>query len=308
MIKWQGRPRGLGVIISQLSFYLACGPAEVLVPNRDNLAFDIKRIWQIPDDELIVRVGDDQHAVPNIESDELCTFVPYLSKDVVRLYDQKFSVGARHKPCVAVCMHQGSGLGEDLAIKSMPYNKYSTKDQYAQIVQKLCDLGYDPIIINRRDMTLEQKTYLLNELCEFVIGYEGGLHHLAHCLRIPCMVLPWRYNDMGHEPVRPGIYYETHRFHADRKTYFLNTVDDFLSMTNDDVHGLLKQLHDDQGNNVLWSPTVTINLETLRIRCRDPFLDLTPRICWDAEKGKQIVDFIKDHLPVQNMIQYAIQQ
>ena len=308
-IVYQGRPAGLGVIITQLSFLLCTQRSiELWVPNSDNLAVAIKRIWRIADDQLTIKIGTNPNAIPNLESDELCTYAPYLSSNIIELYGKEFHVGKRNKPCVALCMHHGTGLGENINPKYMPYNKYASREEYQQIFQRLCDLGYDVIVINRSDITIEQKAYLLNELCEFVIGYEGGLHHLAHCLKIPCIVLPWKYNDTGGDPVYPGMYYETHRFHADRKTYFLNTINDFLEMSDSEIKDLIDQLHLGKGNNILFSPQVTFDPETLRIRCRNPYMDLTPRLCWCESRGEKTVKFIKENLLLENMIKYPVDQ
>lgn len=306
--RWQAPPQGLGTLLIQLSFYMACGPAEVLVPNQDNLLFDVKRIWQIPDDVLKITVGKAADAIPFLESDELCTYAPYLSGDVINLHGREFSTGKKNKPCVALCMHHGAGLGEDLALKSMPFNKYATMEEYTKISHRLHRLGYDVIMINRRGINIEQKTYLLNELCEFVIGYEGGLHHLAHCLKIPSIVLPWKYDDMGHDPTYPGILYETHRFHADRKTHFLDTVDSFLDMSNQQITDLVQDLHNNRGNNLLFSPGVSFDAATLKIAYRDRALnlDLTPRICWCETRGERTVKIIKEKLPLERMIRYGV--
>lgn len=301
--KFFGPPAGLGSILVHMSFFMAVrSPVEIFVDDHSNIAFDVKRIWQITDEKLIVTVGKDPGAIPWIPTDELCTYVPYLSSETILLYGREFEVGKTHKPCVALSMHHGGGLGEHLVVKSMPYNKYSTMAEYQEIFQKLCRMGYDVMTINSHDIDVEQKALLLNEFCEFVIGYEGGLHHLAHCLKIPCVVLPWKYNDMGGEPSYPGIYYETHRFHADRKTYFLDSVEEFLDMSEKQIAQLVEDLHDDRGNNILFSPGVTFDPETLKITTPDR--DLTPRICWCETYGEQTVRILKEYLPLENMVRY----
>lgn len=310
-LKFIGVPSGLGSTLIQMSFLMASNaPIEIFVSDDKNLAFDVKRIWQIPDEKLIVTLGEDPAALSWIPSDELCTYAPYLFNETIELYGQRFKIGKRNKPCVGLSMHHGSGLGEDLEIKFMPYNKYSTMDEYQQIFQRLCQMKYDVIVINRPDITIEQKTFLINELCEFVIGYEGGLQHLAHCLKVPCIVLPWKYNDMGGDPVVPGIYYETHRYHPDRKTYFLNAVGDFLSLSQEQIRQLIEDLHNDRGNNILFSPDVTFDPGTLKINYRSGHqsLDLTPRICWCETRGAEVVKIIKETLPLENMVRYPVHQ
>jgi len=295
------RPQGLGIIITQLSFVLAAQRSAVaVVPNPDNMVYDLKRIFAIPDSRLIVELGTD--GLPDLETDELCTYAPYFHSDTVNLFGHQYSTARKKKPCVALAMHHGTGLGDS---KSMPYNKFATADEYNQAFQKLTDSGYDVITMNQRGMTLEQKVYVLNELCDFVVGYEGGLHHLAHVLQIPCVVFPWQYNDAGGDPVYPGMYYETHRFQPDRGTWFLKTVDEFLAWTPAELTTMIDRLHDQQGNNILFDPDTAIDPNTLTITAGNG-RDLTPRIMWCETRGKYTTAFVKEHLPLENMVKYPV--
>jgi hypothetical protein len=298
------RPAGLGIIIIQLSFLLAMRrPVTAIVANADNLVYDFKRIFKIPDAQLIVEQGTDGY--PDLESDELCTYAPYFSSDTVTLFGKDFDTARKKKPCVALAMHHGSGLGEDLPLKGMPFNKFATANEYRQIFDMLTSAGYDVIVMNRADVDVEQKIFLINELCEFVVGYEGGIAQLAHILKVPAIILPWKYNDMGHAPVYPGILYEPHRYHVDSKTYFLNSVDEFLNLSKHDLDHLVERLHNDGGNNILFDPKVTLNPDTLEIHTANG-LNLTPRICWCETRGAYTTEFIKTYLPIENMVKYRL--
>ena len=298
------RPAGLGIIIIQLSFLLAMRrPVTAVVANADNLVYDFKRIFKIPDAQLIVEQGTDGY--PDLESDELCTYAPYFSSDTVTLFGQDFGTARKKKPCVALAMHHGNGLGEDLPLKHMPFNKFATADEYRQIFDLLTRAGYDVIVMNRANVNVEQKIFLINELCEFVVGYEGGIAQLAHVLKVPAIILPWKYNDMGHDPVYPGILYEPHRYHVDPKTYFLNSVNDLLNLSKHDLDRLVERLYNDGGNNILFNPEVTLNPDTLEIHTADG-LNLTPRIMWCETRGAYTTDFIKTHLTIENMVKYRL--
>lgn len=301
MTRYNVWPQGLGTIITQLSFLIATGEkTTAVVSNEDNIIFDLKRIFQIPDSVLTIEIGDNGH--PDLETDELCTFAPYISPDTISLFGSTFSTQRKKKPCVALSMHHGNGLGENLWPKIMPFNKYATADEYSQIFNQLTQFGYDVVVINSKDINIEQKIYLLNELCEFVIGYEGGLHHLAHCLKVPSIILPWKYNDIGEKPVYPGIYFETHRFHPDKKTYFLNTVEDFLKLDQGQLNQIIEDLYNDRGNNILFDPKTFMIPETLEIY--NDGMNLTPRICWCETRGVRVTNFIKEHLPLERMVKY----
>ena len=301
MHRYNIRPQGLGIIITQLSFVLAARQSSVaVVPNPDNIVYDLKRIFGIADDRIVIESGTD--GLPDLETDELCTYAPYFHSDTVNLFGHRYSTARKKKPCVALAMHHGTGLGDS---KIMPYNKFATADEYNQTFQKLTDSGYDVITMNQRGMTLEQKVYLLNELCDFVIGYEGGLHHLAHVLEIPCVVFPWHYNDAGGDPVYPGMYYETHRFQPDRRTWFLKTVDEFLAWTPAELTTMIDRLHNQQGNNILFANGTTLDTVTLTITASNG-MDLTPRIMWCETRGKYTTAFVKEHLPLENMVKYPV--
>ena len=274
--------------------------AVAVVSNPDNMVYDLKRIFAIPDSRLVVEIGVD--GLPDLETDELCTYAPYFHSDTVNLFGQQYSTARKKKPCVALAMHHGLGLGNS---KSMPYNKFATADDYNQTFQKLTEFGYDVITMNQRDMSLEQKIYVLNELCDFVIGYEGGLHHLAHVLKIPCVVFPWQYNDAGDDPVYPGMYYETHRFQPDRRTWFLKTVNEFLAWSPAELAKMIDGLHNQLGNNILFDADTTVDPDTLTITAGNG-MDLTPRIMWCETRGKYTTAFVKEHLAMENMVKYPV--
>jgi len=295
------RPQGLGIIVTQLSFLLAQPRATTaVVENADNLAHDFKRIFQIPDSKLKIESGT--HGYPDLETDELCTYAPYFHADHISLFGCEYSTARKKKACVALAMHHGQGLQLD---GGMPYNKFATAEEYNLIFQHVTDLGYDVITMNQPAMSLEQKIYQLNELCDFVIGYEGGLGHLAHVLRIPYLCLPWRLNDMGHPGVQPGLWYESHRFHPDRRTWFLHNVEEFVGWDRQQLQHMIDQLYDQGGNNILFDPNTTMDPATLKITAGTG-QDLTPRIMWCATRGSYTTAFVKEHLPIAHMQKYPL--
>ncbi len=298
------RPNGLGIIITQLSFLLAQGRSvRAVVENDNNLVYDFKRIFQIPDSQLTIESGT--HGHPDLETDELCTYAPYFHADHVRVLGKEYSTAPKPKTCVALAMHHDGGLTDPTGHSGMPYNKFATADEYNHLIQHLTVLGYDVITMNQSSMMLEQKIYLLNELCDFVVGYEGGLGHLAHVLQIPYFCLPWRLNDMGHPGVQPGLWLEAQRFHADRRTWFLQDTAEFLGWDKQQLADMIDRLHDQQGNNILFQAGTTMDPATLKISTKNGH-DLTPRIMWCQTRGKYTTAFIKEHLPLENMQKYPL--
>lgn len=298
------RPHGLGIIITQLSFLLAMKrPVQAVVSNNDNLIYDFKRIFQIPDTVLTIEVGT--HGWKDLETDELCTYAPHFGSERVQLFGQEYSTARKKKPCVALAMHHNGGLTDPDQRHGMPYNKFATSHEYNMIFQRLTEQGYDVITMNQTGMSLEQKVFLLNELCDFVIGYEGGLGHLAHVLGIPYFCLPWQLDDMGNPGVQPGLWYEAQRFHPDRRTWFLKDVEEFPSWDKVQLSQMIDSLYADQGNNILFEPGTTMDPNTLAIHGPNG-LDLTPRIMWCETRGKYTTAFVKEHLPIENMVKYPL--
>jgi hypothetical protein len=297
-------PHGLGTIIIKTSFLLALSRSvTAVVPNADNLIYDFKRIFQIPDSQLTIELGTNGY--PDLETDELCTYAPYFHSNHVRVLGKEYSTSPKRKPCVALAMHHDGGLTDPTGHYGMPYNKFATADEYNQLIQHLTAQGYDVITMNQSGMMLEQKIYLLNELCDFVVGYEGGLGHLAHVLQIPYFCLPWRLNDMGHPGVQPGLWLEAQRFHPDRRTWFLKNTAEFLSWNKDQLTHMINRLHDQQGNNILFDPGTTLDPVTLKISTKNGH-DLTPRIMWCETRGAYTTAFVREHLPLKNMQKYPL--
>jgi len=298
------RPQGLGIIVTQLSFLLAMPrPVTAVVENADNLVYDFKRIFQIPDSKLTIESGT--HGHPDLETDELCTYAPYFHSHNISLFGREYSTARKKKTCVALAMHHDGGLTDPTGQYGMPYNKFATAEEYNLVFQHLTDLGYDVITMNQRGMTVEQKIYQLNELCDFVIGYEGGLGHLAHVLGIPYFCLPWRLNDMGHPGVQPGLWYESHRFHPDPRTWFLHNTEEFVGWDRQHLQHMIDQLYNQNGNNILFDPGTSMDPVNLKITAGTG-QDLTPRIMWCTTRGKYTTAFVKEHLPVEHMQKYPL--
>jgi hypothetical protein len=90
---------------------------------------------------------------------------------------------------------------------------------------------------------------------------------------------------------------------VDRQTHFLNSIDELLSLSRQDLLALVEQLYNNGGNNILFEPGVTLNPNTLEIYTAQR-LNLTPRICWCKTRGEYTTNFIKTYLPIENMVKY----
>ena len=270
IIEYHMRPAGLGIILIELCVLLASNKKiHAVVPSQNHMIYDFKRIFNISDDQLTIIYQENSVNDP-ASNDLMKTFSPYFIPDTVTLFGRNRTVGRKNKPCIGLAMHHGSGLGEALEVKVFPFSKYSTYNTYSGIIKLITDLGYDVITFNSVEVDVEHKVFLLNELCECLIGYEGGTAHLAHMLKVPTIILPWSYWYDGETHWQDGSIWdenriEAHKYHIDRKTYFLKSQEEILSWDSLQLKTMIESLHNNGGNNILFSDQVTVDLLELTV-------------------------------------------
>jgi hypothetical protein len=271
------RHNGLGIIIIELSLLLATNKqVHAFVPDQNHMLYDFKRIFNISDDQLII--VQEKNSVNDPASNDLMkSFVPYFTADTVRLFGQEYPVGRRNKPCIGLAMHHAGGsinndnpdpLGEKQELKKFPYNKFASYETYSKIIKLITNAGYDVITLNSPKINVEYKSFLLNNLCDCVIGYEGGAAQLAHILKVPTIILPWNYWIDGDTHWKDGTPWdpqriEAHKYHIDRQTYFLKTQEEILTWNREQLKSMIDDLYNNQGNNFLFDDSIALDKETL---------------------------------------------
>jgi hypothetical protein len=178
-------------------------------------------------------------------------FSRYDQFDHVTVFGQSLPVGRRGKKLAAVLVNDGNYAKDSEFFSNIknhedpyPFIKFHTKETYNAILDLVQSAGYDPVIIDNRDISVEHKVFILNELCDFVIGYEGGMCHLAHSLKIPAIILPRREY--------PGQYHITDFLHLDKRTYLVRDIKELKSWTADVLTDLVTDLHNETGYNNQW--------------------------------------------------------
>lgn len=263
VIEYSIREGGFGILIMELSMLMHTGkPLRCYVPTPDHPLYGLKKIYKIPDERLTI-VQEDRGWHP-ASNDMIKAFSPYIMPDTVNLFGQDYTTGRRGKTCIGLAMH-AYGLGEDMPVKYGPYHKFATREIYNQII-KLADTSkYDILTINQPTMSVEHKAFLLNEYCDCLISYEGGTAHLAHTLKVPTIILPWRYWGDGREIVETDqeVKVISHSYHMDRRTYFPKTQEEILDWDTDKLKSVIDDLYNMKGNNRYYRPGLTIDKENL---------------------------------------------
>jgi hypothetical protein len=284
----------LGQLIQFLSLMLHVNEQTVVITSDkwcEKKIIDVKSICNIPDNRLVVRRVLDFTQPSEIGNDRCKPLSPYFKPLDLNLFGTSFSIDrkGRKKPCVGITIAKSEWeliqLINDGADSHTIDNRRSYDyDVFEKIIKLALATGYDVITLNTYALGMEQKTYLISQLCDCVIGYEGGVMHLAHCFDTPCIILPWK-NELvnGSHEIQTTMAEKTH---LDKSTYFLSGPDEILAWTSDDFLNVLERLKKRQGNNKLLTQEYANGIPDI-----DEFLSCM---------GTNIItqEFIKDHLIV----------
>lgn len=173
----------------------------------------------------------------------------YFTPDSININGNVYAVNKKTvKPFIGLFMHNGAQPFQNLVTmqpNSYPACKYYSAEFWQKVQTFVLSADYDIMIINSWNVSVEQKIYLLNEFCSAVIGYEGGLCHVAHALRIPTFILPWTTN-LFYADNR--VYQDASCFHLDKKTWLLSSAQELLDYSTNEFNKKISDLQQDKGN------------------------------------------------------------
>jgi hypothetical protein len=228
-------------------------PVSIQATSSYTLLHDIKRVFNL--DWLTVTTNDElanDLVSNNLVGDSGKFYSPYLPVDSITVNGQQRPVGKRNKPCIGLATWN---LSFEWSSDNFPYNRLYPKETWANIFQLCLHAGYDIITLNSPDIDFENKAGLVNDLCDCIIGYEGGVAHLGHVLKVPTIILPWRTwcNDQDRANPPGDLKSIPHTLHIDKQTYFLDSADELLAWTPIELKNKIQQLYNNQGNNMFFT-------------------------------------------------------
>lgn len=225
--------RGMGTELILLSVLLDTGVTELYVSHKSVYhSFVIyKQIFNIDDDKLTVFLTENSTGLsPN---------------DFFKMYSPYYTVQrpTKARPFIGIACYTDASqiFNNSNNSTDFPFDKTYPIEENLKIIEFIKMAGYDVITIDSRDTDKITKAHLIKDLCECVIGYEGGIAHLCHMLEVPYFMLPWR-SKQHNIPSEQLL-------HLDKKTYFLNNIDELISWNKDDFNQQIAKLNNDQGNN-----------------------------------------------------------
>jgi hypothetical protein len=266
MIQYSSQINGLGSTIGWLSFLLyANSPVTIQVSPIQTGQLDVvnrlKQLFNIPDSKISLEVDNnltDLNCVMR-HGDAAKLFAPYIEYQNVPNWK---------KPCIGFAC---SNKSEDIFTKDQfvsidnskefPYNRYYPIEDNSKIFELIKRAGYDVITFDHLNFGLEQKITTMANLCDAVIGYEGGLCHIAHTLGIPTIILPWKFTLTGNIM---DTYNHCHSqlLHLDKKTFFVDHIYDILNWSPNTLISKIDELKEGQGNNMFLNTARIVKMKS----------------------------------------------
>ena len=284
-------------------------PITLYADNKEdqyNRISQLLRILNIPEDQLKIEYSQD-HRGNFLGTWHLKTYSDYYYPEFLNLNGEQIAVKdpSRKKLYIGVCCYKsldayldsnydnisGSVSNEGNKGTRIPQCKYRSIDYYAKVMQFVKSAGYDVITLDNTD-NLESKMQFMIENCAAVIGYEGGIAHLCHMLRIPYLMLDWRV------PNFDSIYgeFQCEVTHQSKTVYHLRSDDELFNFTRAEFVDLIAKLTD-------WGTTNNriVNGQIRMIPVKDAtgkidFVDQTSKPLFRSTMGPQISETAKEFI------------
>lgn len=279
---------------------------HINVDVADHLFFSLKKIYKIPDTKLTVALVENLNDSIGFPYHQSATHLissfskissPYLGYHLIDLKNETHIVNFNKtkKPCILLTCYQDKQHLKNFNRNATgwPDNRYHSVEEYSQLFKLIKQAGYEVMTLDNGFIDIEDKIYLLNEYCEAVIGYEGGLCHLAHTLKIPTIMLPWSSNSLVHP----------HSLHIDSRTYFLQNIEEILNWNESDLKNMIEELHDEKTNNIFYKGNVLFDSDLTRYWV---YVDNKEYGAWSCLTDFEI-KFFKENLNTQKIFGKPIQ-
>lgn len=220
------QPGGLGTTIQLICALLEFKePVMWIVKNpvdsQKSAITQILKIFNVPEEQLKIEFSNDGSGTKSCDITKF--FSPYLNVDSIFIKGVKEKIDTTsRKPYIGLCLYGGRGFFKDAdkeITKSFPYIKMWPIETYSTIISKIIESGYEILTLDNVGISVEDKVHLMNNYCDAIIGYEGGMHHLAHLLKIPSIILPWNNTE------KTSIEF-IHSLHLDTRTYYVESIDE----------------------------------------------------------------------------------
>ena len=241
---------GLGDNLCLLSALANIPPPVDLYVNNKHNTFDrlthYKKIFRIPDAQLKIFQCEENGNFNNVGW-PVKLFSDYFRPTYVTangLTIQTRTKADSKKKFIAIAgstIPDGRGLNEWPACRSRPQEFWNSLYGYIQ------SLGYEAVSVDNHFTSLEDKVEILSKHCKAIISYEGGMAHLAHMLRLPCILLDWKLPS----PSTTLGEYHCEFVHRTDSVYVVRNDAELFSWNEGKFSSVVNDLYEGKTNNRL---------------------------------------------------------
>lgn len=262
---------GLGSTLGMVSVMKHI-PNPVIIRCEDQPTTDfvnlLLTIFKIPSNEVKCVVGELFYpSLAGVHMDLLKEFSPYHKPEVFSLFGNDVPVNTNKKPCAILAKTGNVSVSFDTLDEineqpSFPNNRYYSVKEYASIYSLLTRAGYDVISLDNLYITIEEKIEIMNSFGDVFVGYEGGLAHLSHMLRIPTIILPWHHSPDGVDFLpEENKCHHPHTLHIDDDIYFVSDIEEILNWNTTDLLTIIDKLKNNEGNHPVLNSDTKITIK-----------------------------------------------
>jgi hypothetical protein len=242
---------GLGDNLCLLSVLTNLPPRVDLHLNNDFEAYDkfiqYKRIFRIPDTQLtITKIPSNGHfnAGGYWPTKLFTEYFRPMSVNVHGKILQTVPKDERNKKCIGIAgFYDKDPTGKN----EWPYSRAKPMAYWQQVFAWIKSIGYDIISLDHSYHNLENKIELMTQHCRAIISYEGGMAHLAHMLRLPCIMLDWNLPS----PSTPFGQLHCDLVHKTDTVYILRNHNEIFSWGEGQFNSVCDELRAGKTNNRL---------------------------------------------------------
>lgn len=298
---------GFGDMLCMLSMLTDLPEPVTLFSNNRETYYDrlkgMATMLRIPESRLKIMPTDEEgdfSGAYHLKTLSNYYYPDYLIVDGkrIRIAEQK-----QNKGFIGLCVYNGDGYidsnwnfwrnnEQQLPVNEgsertdrIPQCKWRTIDYYSQVFAMLRRCGYEVITLDQHG-NLETKIRFLAENCAAVVGYEGGMAHLCHMLKIPFMMFKYRPSPDIDDLYGPFTQEVTHQ---SRTVYFIDDDERFINFTKRDMEQIINNLNQQQHNNRIVKGEVKMVFDN-GVNSRISFVDQAGNVLYKGKFGPQVSD------------------
>jgi hypothetical protein len=241
---------GLGDNLCLISLLASINePIKLLVDGRHETFEKLcryKRIFMIPDSKLQIIKSESNGNFKNTGW-PLKLHQDYYRSAKIMVNGQILDTGNQDhkKRCIALAAFYDTPPKDNQ--NQWPWCKRRDLDYWSKIFVYFKNLHYDVITVDRHMFDLENKIETMVKNCKAIVGYEGGMTHLAHMLDIPVLLVDWKYP----APSTNLDQFHCEFVHRSKSLYLLRDDEELFSWNETQLDKVLYDLRQGRTNNRL---------------------------------------------------------